>query len=397
MKINVIYIAVGSPFGSDKSLKCFLESVDSQKNINPLIVVPNSYNKKNNNVNHAKYLKLPIEFEVYSKNSFSTFKSLFHNIVKKPIKRIVSYVLLQRVINSFKPDIIHTNVGVYSIGYRLARLNKIPHIWHIREFQTLDMNVKIIGGLNRRKKLFNNNFNIPIAITKSIYDYFELQRNQRSLVVYNGIKSRDEIVFNPEKERYLLYVGQIVGFKGVEDIVDAFCLYNKNKKSDLNLILVGDEMQNVSFTQKLKSKIKSNKLEDKVIFKGLQKQKEVDLYMQKALATIVASYNEALGRVTIEAMFNGSLVIGRDTAGTKEQFDIGKDKIGSEIALRYSTIEELVNKIESVDNNIESYFDMIEDSQKVVSSIYSIEEYSKKILNLYHKLLKNDINSLNII
>ncbi len=386
--IKVLYITAGGYYGSALSLKCFLESDFGKDSVTSLIIVPYNSEKESHNIKNTTYLRLPLDFEFYNKKSYnSIFDNIQHNIIKRPIKRILSFILLQKAIMSFKPDIIHTNVGVYSIGYKLAKLNRIPHIWHIREFQTLDMNATIIGGLKRRQNLFNNKYNVPIAITKTIYNYFELNRNNRSHIIYNGIKSKEDVVFNKNKKNYLLYVGQIKESKGVEDIIDAFCLYNNKTNSDLKLVLIGDEMQNFEFTQKLKQKIKQNKLNNKVIFKGLLSSKKVDLYMQKALATVVASHNEALGRVTIEAMFNGSLVIGRNTAGTKEQFDIGKEKIGSEIALRYHTIEELVDIINIIDNNINQFINIIRNSQKVVTNIYSIEQYSKKIIDLYNSII----------
>lgn len=385
-KINILYIAVGTLFGSDISLKCLLESEIGKNNINPLIVVPYNNAKSNQSIKGAKYIELPLDFETYNNKSYSSLKhNITHNFIKRPIKRILSFVLLQKAISSFKPDIIHTNVGVYSIGYKLARLNRIPHIWHIREFQTLDMQVKIIGGLNRKRKLFNNRHNIPIAITKSIYNYFELNRNKRSLVIYNGVKSKDEVIFNPEKEDYFIYVGQIKESKGITDIIDAFILFKKETNSKTKLLLIGNEKQNIEYTKFLKNKILKSDLEQQVLFIGMLSSKDVDYYMQKAKAIIVASYYEALGRVTIEAMFNGCLVIGRDTAGTKEQFDIGKEKSGSEIALRFNDIGELSKLIIDVEDNVDRYYDMIKMSQDVVVDIYSIEKYSKRIIDLYKK------------
>lgn len=46
--------------------------------------------------------------------------------------------------------------------------------------------------------------------------------------------------------------------------------------------------------------------------------------MNRATALIVPSPFEAFGLITAEAMFNKCLVIGKDTAGTKEQFDNGQ-------------------------------------------------------------------------
>lgn len=61
-----------------------------------------------------------------------------------------------------------------------------------------------------------------------------------------------------------------------------------------------------------------------VVFLGMRK----DIYslMKDAMALIVPSYWEGFGFITTEAMFNGCLVIGRNTSGTKEQFDNGLDR-----------------------------------------------------------------------
>ena len=55
---------------------------------------------------------------------------------------------------------------------------------------------------------------------------------------------------------------------------------------------------------------------DNVKFLGIRK----DIYslMKNAMALVVSSPSEGFGFITVEAMLNGCLVIGRNTAGTKE-------------------------------------------------------------------------------
>ena len=38
------------------------------------------------------------------------------------------------------PDIIHTNTGVIHEGLKVAKRLKIPHVWHLREYQDKDFN-----------------------------------------------------------------------------------------------------------------------------------------------------------------------------------------------------------------------------------------------------------------
>lgn len=78
------------------------------------------------------------------------------------------------------------------------------------------------------------------------------------------------------------------------------------------------------------------------------------------------------------------------TAGTKEQFDNGKELTGEEIALRYTTQEQLVQHLIDVTNNpIDYYEPMILRGQSVVKQLYSSEESAKQIYNFYQTILNN--------
>ena len=117
---------------------------------------------------------------------------------------------------------------------------------------------------------------------------------------------------------------------------------------------------------------------------------DVHQLMRKAKALIVASRNEGFGFITSEAMYNNCIVIGYNTAGTKEQFDNGLVDTGSEIALRYLNQSELLYNLEYVKKNDCSL--MIKNARKIVISNYTIEKsaynvdlFYKKILNLNEK------------
>ena len=137
----------------------------------------------------------------------------------------------------------------------------------------------------------------------------------------------------------------------------------------------------------IKQQAIDNKVDDRVRFLGYRS--DVGELMSKAKSVIMSSPFEGFGFVTVEAMYNGAIVIGRDNAGTKEQFDNGLSFSGREIGLRYSTTNELIRLMIEVDTKGKAYYrDMLISAQEVVCSHYGISHHNEQILNIY----KNVIN-----
>ena len=84
-------------------------------------------------------------------------------------------------------------------------------------------------------------------------------------------------------------------------------------------------------------------------------------------------------------VMNGCLVIGHNTAGTKEI--LSQDQ---SIGLPYDTSEELLNDLLTVSNNMESYFPMIKKAQVIAISKYSTEQNVDKTWGFYCKILNNN-------
>ena len=84
--------------------------------------------------------------------------------------------------------------------------------------------------------------------------------------------------------------------------------------------------------------------------------KDIPELMSNAKCLIVPSPNEAFGFITAEGMFNGCLVVGKNTAGTKIQFDNCKKYAGR-------------------------------DAQQSVIGIYSTDTSSAAVYNYYNKIL----------
>ena len=296
----------------------------------------------------------------------------------------ISLCKLREIVKLFQPDIIHTNVSVIDIGYRVAMQLKIPHIYHVREYGDKDFSLFHYPMRSCfLKKLKKHSY--AICITKDIQKHYNLNVDN-SCVIYNGVCSETQIRFSPHKKNYFLFAGRLEPAKGVGELLIAFadfCLLRPNL--DIRLKIAGDT-KDIRYYDFLLNEVKRLHIEGRVDFLGMRK--DINDLMTDAYLMIVPSKFEGFGRITAEAMQNGALVLGRDTAGTKEQFDNGLEMTGEEIALRYSTCQELVKKMcEVVDNGIEHYFPMIERSQQVVRNLYTNEYHAQHVYDFYNEIL----------
>lgn len=307
-------------------------------------------------------------------------------LAKKYLTSWIAQNYLEKIIKKEKPDIIHTNTGVIHFGAKISRKYKIPHVWHIREFQKLDFGYTPLRGMeNFNKKLWNKN-NYCIAITKAVFNNFQLQK-ANACIVYDGVFSEEIPIVSPvEKKNYFLFTGALLKGKGVHNAIDAFEKLAKNQP-DCELWIAGSG--NSIYVEQLKQQVALSNYSQRIKFLGYR----TDVYklMSEATALLVPSIHEGFGFITAEAMLNKCLVIGNNTSGTKEQFDNGFQRHKQEIALRYSGQEELFETMKRVlDNGVEHYRPMIERAHETVRALYTTEQNAEKIYDYYLEVLEND-------
>ena len=315
--------------------------------------------------------------------SLKSIIQFFRAITIYSLYNFCAIIQLLNIIKEFKPSLIHTNTSVINIGYIASRIKKIKHVWHIREYQDLDFNIKTIPSKKFFAKRLNKENGNSICITKDIRNNFNL-KTENSTVIYNPIADRKAITFDPYKEDYILFVGRLEESKGALDVIKTFLSIAKDINPNIELWIVG-RATNANYISIIKKILDEFDLNHQVKIKG--EIFEVDKLMQKAKAIIVASRFEGFGRVTAEAMFNGCLVIGKNRGGTKEQFDNGVEITGSEIGLRYNTDIELATHLISISNNSQDYYySMIQQAATTVENLYTTEENSKRIADYYKSI-----------
>lgn len=285
---------------------------------------------------------------------------------------------LNKIIKDWRPSIIYTNVSVIDIGYKAARKSHLPHIWHIREYGDLDFEIKPMTGKKRLHEKLMQSY--CVCITKDLKKYHHL--GEGAEVIYNPIV-QDKGTKRLQKENVIIFVGRITENKGATEVIESFIAFSSTN-NEYELVLLGRCNDN-DYLNYLKKLVTENGLENRIHFKG--QVENVSEWMQKAKAIIVASKAEGFGRITAEAMLNRCLVIGKDTAGTKEQFDNGRELWNKEIGIRYTTQKELVSGLHIIaDMSDSEYKDILDHAYLTVEQLYNQQNHLNKIKDLIKSL-----------
>ena len=372
--MKILYLISGTNMGGATLSFLTLVNYVKENHEEPYVVIPD------NNPTFTKLLKdIGIPFFVVPMFFFC------HPTEKKGIKYLIhllhmlfrearAEIQLNRIIKKIKPNIIHTNVGPLASGHFVAKINKIPHIWHVREYGDKDFNIQFFPS----KKFFHKILaqDTSISATSDLHKYNKLENNKNAFVVYNGVRSKLDIYFQPNKETFFLCASRISPEKGFEDTISTFSLFTK-KHPEYKLIILGDGDTN--YIEILKTLAQSLGCSRSIEFKGFSK--DVSKYMRKATALLVNSHSEGFGRMTAEACFDGCIVIGKDSGGTHEiLFQTG--------GFLYKTQNEMLSHMEYVISMAHEEYQIIaQKAQKKAQELFSTEQYTCNIYSIYKQIL----------
>lgn len=382
--MKVFYILSSSSIigGSSRSFLDYITEMNNRKDIELMVSVP-CKGPAYDILREMGILTVltPVRFNIYpSKKTPLFFIKLFRHLYlsKKSEEILLSHV------NAHKPDIICTNVSVVNIGYNVAQKLGIPHVYHIREYQDLDFNMQIIPSKETFIKRLQKSYSI--CITKGIQRHYALEECPHSRVIYDGIHiNKVEGAIN--RDGGFLFVGRLDRSKGIKDVLRAFSSFNKKHSGhELNIAGMAPSISEQVFLENMCQELD---IKDKVHFLGARN--DIDKLMQKAYAVIIASEFEALGRVTIEAMFNNCLVIGRDTTGTKEQFDNGLEITGKEIGIRFKDQDDLAKKMEyAKELSLDDYKAITTRARDVVGKLYTPKICAESIYQFFRQIIQTE-------
>lgn len=216
-----------------------------------------------------------------------------------------------------------------------------------------------------------------ICVSKAVARHFG--RPQDS-VIYNGVGTKNDIPPNGERERTFLFAANLQPTKGVEEVLSAYLDFASRGLPEFKLIIIGGGKD--GYVKKLHSLAGAQGVIGNIQFLGYRD--DISPWMRRAKSVIVASKHEGFGRVAAEAMLNGCLVIGKESAGTAE---ILEPWLGSQIGLLFNDGDSLVDRmIEVAHMTEENYQTITLNAQRKAIRLFSTEESAERILGIYKKL-----------
>ena len=271
-------------------------------------------------------------------------------------------------------DIVHTNTSITYVGWRLSKAFNARLVWHIREYLDLDFDADPFPGRNFLRHRINR-ADYRICITNSVANHWNFKK-KNTAVLYNAIIKTGNFHIRYKKDRYFLFCAAfLTENKGIYSAVKSFC-ESRVHKCGFQLKLIGE------YSSETKSKI--IELADRygaaesIIFLGsMLDPSEIFIY---ATGFLMCSKNEALGRVTVEAMYYGCPVIGRDSGGTAEIIEDGVT------GFKYNNEEECSAKIRYVANN--DMHAIIEAAHHYAINNFSESKFGPQVLSIYDSIVK---------
>lgn len=379
-KITVLFVfhEATSSGGATYSGMNMVKSLDRSK-ILPLVLLPGEGDiKKELESIGVKCIVAPVEFLFRAHDDSGIIRRIVHSYrrFKNFVKGIcVDCKVVKHGLGAYHIDIVHSNTLAILTGFILSRYLRCKHVWHLREFIDADFHEKPYVGFFLMKKLIAMS-DATISITKAIQRHWISVKQKNAFQFFDAVKSKSSLrPVNLNKEKYFLFCANwIENYKGASWAIDGFCK-SKMYKEGYKLFLIGNCRPEIR--EELLNKARSVGAEKYIEFLGYCQ--DTTPYFDKAVAFLMCSDNEAMGRTTIEAFWNGCPVLGRNTGGTQELL------LGGKNGYPFDSVEELADLMQQVAHDDNSK--VIENARNFAIRNFTEEEYGKKIEEVYQSII----------
>ena len=248
-------------------------------------------------------------------------------------QRNLQYVeSIQKQIAEWQTDIVYSNSSVFNTGAMAAKALDLPHVWHLREYGDLDYDLHPDFG-HRIHRLEFESANAVNCVSHALRKYFLGDSPpSHSRVVYNGVARTDKFdelrnastaLASRTQPFTFALVGRFRESKGQAIAIRAFAEVAA-KIPNVRLLLVGGAggTGDQEYFDGCRTLTVELNVADRVEFWGYIPDPERAFLA--ADVALMCSRNEAMGRVTAEAMAACRPVIGYDSGGTSELIDHGR-------------------------------------------------------------------------
>lgn len=311
---------------------------------------------------------------------------LIIRIITKPLAIMWNKIAIKKItelIKREKVDIVHLNTTYIYVPAIAAMNSKTPFVWHLREFLEEDQHKRIWN----RKKGYEliEKANAVVTISDSLYEKYHSRLIDANLVrIYNGIDK--DYYYKQDHELFtnstisIVMVGTINTSKGQAQAIQACeSIYNKGIQN-FDLTFVGEINRYAKSLQNMVDKVGLN---NNIHFVGLKR--DTAEYYKKSDIALVCSRFEAFGRVTVEAMMGGCLVIGANSGGTIELIN---DKVTG-LLYKSGDADDLCKKLEYVITHLDEMKTIAQNGQAYMIENMTARRNATRIHELYQAVVQS--------
>jgi len=380
MKILVVAHGVGLLGGANRSLYTVLKGLKETYNVECDVLLPKKNSKfgemlKEIGISHfsVPYFGVVSSIRKDGKNFLRKAKVMYGYYIEK-----FWSMYLTKKLKTEKYDLVYTNTRSPIIGALLAEKLNIPHVIHVREFCGEE---PLFGkwGYDAVDQRSNRIILICDALRKIYEQHIP---SEKLITIHNGIDSPLNLKPTFEKVKaddsyHIIITGRLVPAKAQLDAVKAIKKIVEEKEKRIHLHIVGSPSKHthVDYTKKIQDYITLNQLSSYITFHG-QVSDMVSL-REKMDIELMCAVREAFGRVTVEGMRSGLLLIGANTGATPE---IITDR-QTGLLYEQGNVEDLKEKIKLAISDKECY-------KKMASNGYHHSQLNfipeKNVQKVYH-------------
>ncbi len=376
MKINVVVVAHESMInGASFSLLNLIDKLEDKCNF--IVISPYDSGKFVDALATRNVKVYYVPFERWIKYKDNNFKIEKKNWKRKDnFKNQLLAREMAKILKAEKIDIIHSNTSVVDFGYRLSKILKVPHVWHIREFGEDDFSMYPLCSYRKYYKKICDKNNYLVCVSKSLMEKFN-KKTKNIRVIYNGVDNKninDKKKFPSKDDKLIcLQTGMINKAKGQDITIKAFEELYKEGYKNIELQLAGaGDIYGLEIEKK-----------NRKWLKVLGQVNNIEEIRKKVNIEIVSSKKEAFGRVTVEAMMGQIPVVGSNSGGTKELIN------DNETGLLYEpgNYIDLKNKIKYLYENRKEIKRLGVNAYNYSKDYFLIDRCASDIYKLYREIL----------
>ena len=307
------------------------------------------------------------------------------------IKELINKIAVSKIneiISKGNYDIVCSNSTAVDVGARAAKFAKVPHIYYVREFMERDYGIEY-RNKKRMKSLLENSECI-IFISKSVEQYYTAKyKLKNTFQFYNGFIIEEYYIQHDilnEEKLSLIQAGNYQDGKGTINTIQMLHLLNNSGFTEWKMEFVGRGTED--YIRKMHALISKYKLESQITISGFFVNMKEKLSGKDIL--IMNSKSEGFGRVTVEGMLTGCLVIGRNSGGTAE---IIIDKVNG---LLFENEANFVNIIKEIYANRDTYRKLAKSGQKYAAEKFDCVNTAQNFMTIIYNICsKNKIYDWN--